>query len=157
MVKKKKQAGDNVIAMNRKAHHDYELLERFEAGLLLEGWEVKSLRANRAQIKEAYVVIKGSEAFLINAHISPLGNIAAHVQADPTRSRKLLLHKREVNKLIGAVQKKGFTVVPLKLYLKRHLVKAEIAIGRGKKHYDKRETEKNRDWQRQQQRVMRKR
>lgn len=143
----------SLIADNRKARHDYQIESQFEAGLVLEGWEVKSLRAGRAQLKESYVTVKGGEAWLVGAHISPLATVSTHITADPTRSRKLLLHAKELNKLIGAVQRKGYTLIPLNLHWKRGRVKLEIALAKGKKLYDKRATEKQRDWERQKQRI----
>jgi SsrA-binding protein len=144
------------IAENRKARHDYSIEQDFEAGLVLLGWEVKSMRANRAQLSESYVIIKGGEAFLLNAHITPLVTASTHVRAVPDRTRKLLLHASELNKLIGAVQRKGYTIVPLNLHWKNGKVKLTIALAKGKKTYDKRETEKRRDWERQKQRLMKK-
>jgi SsrA-binding protein len=141
------------IAENRKARHDYHIEEQFEAGLVLEGWEVKSLRAGRAQLKESYVIIKRGEAWLVGAHISPLPTASTHITPDPVRSRKLLLHQRELNKLIGAVQRKGYTLVPLNLHWKKGNAKLEIALAKGKKLYDKRETEKRRDWERRKQQI----
>ncbi len=148
----KKKPSANLIADNRKARHDYHLETQFEAGLVLEGWEVKSLRAGRAQLKESYVTIKKGEAWLLGAHISPLGTISTHKPADPTRSRKLLLNQKELDKLIGAVQRQGYTIVPLNLHWKKGRAKLEIALAKGKKLYDKRKTEKERDWERQKQR-----
>lgn len=144
---------DSIIAENRKARHDYHFEETFEAGLVLEGWEVKSLRAGRAQISESYVTIKDGDAWLIGAHISPLSTVSTHVVADPMRTRKLLLHVSELDKLIGAVQRKGYTIVPLNLHWKRGRAKLEIALAKGKKLYDKREDIKRRDWERQKQRL----
>jgi SsrA-binding protein len=141
------------LAENRKARHDYHIEDQFEAGLVLDGWEVKSLRAGRAQLKESYVIIKNGEAWLVGAHISPLATVSTHITPDPVRSRKLLLHQRELNKLIGAVQRKGYTIVPLNLHWKKGRAKLEIALAKGKKLYDKRETEKRRDWERQKQRL----
>ena len=149
----KQNKPDYIIAENRKARHDYHIEETFEAGLILEGWEVKSLRSGRAQIAESYVSIKGGEAWLIGAHISPLSTVSTHVTADPTRTRKLLMHVHELNKLIGAVQRKGYTIVPLNLHWKRGRAKLEIALGKGKKLFDKREDLKRRDWDRQKQRL----
>jgi len=143
-----------IIAENRKARNDYHIEETFEAGLILQGWEVKSLRAGRAQIAESYVAIKGGEAWLIGAHISPLSTVSTHIIADSTRTRKLLLHARELNRLIGSVQRKGYTIIPLNLHWKRGRVKLEIALGKGKKLFDKREDLKRRDWDRQKQRLV---
>lgn len=146
----------NIIADNRKARHDYHIEEQFEAGLALEGWEVKSLRAGRAQLAESYVTIKKGEAWLLGAHISILKTTSTHVKADPLRTRKLLLHKKELDTLIGAVQRKGYTIVPLNLHWSKGRAKLEIALAKGKKLYDKRETEKRRDWERQKQRLLKK-
>jgi len=143
------------ISDNRKAFFDYFIEERYEAGLVLEGWEVKAIRAGRAQIKEGYVVIRDAELFLIGAHISPLNSASSHVNPDTTRTRKLLLHAAEISKLIGKVEQRGFTLVPLNLHYKGGLVKCEIGLAKGKKQHDKRETEKNRDWEREHARLMR--
>lgn len=143
------------IVENKKAFHDYFIEERFEAGLVLEGWEVKAIRAGRAQIKEAYVVLKGEEVFLIGAHVSPLPTASTHVHPDPTRTRKLLLHAEEIRKLIGKVERAGYALVPLDLHYTKGRVKIAIGLARGKKQYDKRETEKQRDWQREKARLMR--
>lgn len=152
--KKKKKTAGNVIAVNRQARHDYFIEETFEAGLVLEGWEVKSLRAGRVNLKESYVLIKNGEAWLFGAHISPLPSASTHINPDPTRTRKLLLKKQELNKLIGHVERRGYTLVPLKLYWKKNLVKLEIGLAKGKKLHDKRATEKERDWQREKQRLL---
>ncbi len=146
-----------IIADNRKARHDYQIEEKFEAGLVLEGWEVKSLRAGKAQIAESYVTIKRGEAWLLGAHIAPLSTVSTHITADPVRTRKLLLHNKELKKLIGAVQRQGYTIVPLNLHWKRGNVKLEIALAKGKKTHDKRQTEKRRDWDRQKQRLLKSR
>lgn len=142
------------IALNRKAHHDYFIQERLEAGLVLEGWEVKSLRDGRLQLKESYVLIKNGAAWLIGAHISPLLSASTHVKPDPTRSRKLLLHKRELDKLIGSTERKGFTIVPLSIYWKKGRAKLEIALVEGKKQHDKRATLKEREWEREKARTL---
>jgi SsrA-binding protein len=152
--KDKDSPGSSTIAQNRVATHDYFIEERHEAGLVLQGWEVKSLRAGRAQLKESYVVLKGGEAWLLGAHVSPLATASTHVQPDPTRTRKLLLHGRELSRLIGHVERKGYTLVPLSLYWKKGRAKLEIGLARGKKLHDKRATEKDRDWQREKERVM---
>ncbi len=144
------------ISDNRKAHFDYFIEDRYEAGLVLEGWEVKAIRAGRAQIKEGYVVIRDAELFLIGAHISPLQSASTHIHPDATRTRKLLLHAEEIHKLIGKVEQRGYTLVPLNLHYKGGRVKCEIGLGKGKKQHDKRETEKNRDWERERARLMRK-
>jgi SsrA-binding protein len=145
------------IALNKRARHEYFIEENLEAGLALQGWEVKSLRAGKAQITEGYVIVKNGEAWLIGAHVSPLKTTSTHVVADPTRTRKLLLHRRELDRLIGAVERKGHTIVPLKLYWKHGKAKLEIGLAKGKQAHDKRATEKDRDWQRQKQRLMRSR
>jgi len=142
------------IAVNKKALHDYHIEQRFEAGLVLHGWEVKSLRAGRGQLKDSYVVIKGHEAFLLNAHFAPLLSASTHVTPNPVRTRKLLLHQKELNKLIGAVQRLGYTLIPLSLYWKQQYVKLEFALAKGKKLHDKRESTKQRDWEREKQRII---
>ncbi|NTV94933.1 MAG: SsrA-binding protein SmpB [Thiobacillus sp.] len=144
------------IIDNRKAFHDYFIEEKYEAGLVLEGWEVKSIRAGRIQLKEAYVVLRNGAVWLIGCHISPLATASTHIHPDPTRSRKLLLHATEVNRLIGKVERAGYTLVPLDMHFSKGRVKLEIGLGKGKKEYDKRATEKDRDWQREKQRLMRK-
>ncbi len=143
------------IAENKKAFHDYFIEERIEAGIALEGWEVKAIRAGRAQIKEAYVVLKGGEVFLIGAHMSPLTTASTHVKTDPVRTRKLLLHRKEIAKLIGKVERAGYALVPLDLHFKKGRIKLEIGLAKGKKQYDKREAEKNKDWEREKGRIMR--
>ena len=145
------------IADNRKAFHDYFIEERYEAGMVLEGWEVKAIRAGRAQIKEAYVILKNEEPYVIGMHVSPLPTASTHVNPDPTRSRKLLLNAEEIRKLIGKVEQRGYTLVPLDLHYTKGRVKLAIGLAKGKKQYDKRDTEKERDWQREQQRLLRKR
>ena len=153
MSKKKPSTPDNTIAVNKKARHDYYLEETFEAGLVLEGWEVKSLRSKSIQVKESYIILKGGEAWLFGAHISPLPTASTHITPDPTRSRKLLLNRREISRLIGAVDRKGFTIVPTKFYWKRGRAKVEIGIAKGKHLHDKRATQKDRDWQREKARL----
>ena len=143
------------IVDNKKAFHDYFIEERFEAGLALEGWEVKAIRAGRAQIKEAYVILRGGEVFLIGCHISPLPTASTHIQPDPVRTRKLLLHSAEISKLIGKVERAGYALVPLDLHFTRGRVKIAIGLAHGKKQHDKRDTEKKRDWEREKQRLMR--
>ena len=143
------------IVDNRKAFHDYFIEERYEAGLVLEGWEVKAIRAGRANIKEAYVVLKGDEPYVIGMHISPLPAASTHVSADPTRSRKLLLNAEEIRKLIGKVEQRGYTLVPLDLHYSKGRVKVAVGLAKGKKQHDKREAEKERDWQREQAQLMR--
>lgn len=146
---------NNSIAQNKKARFEFHLEEKFEAGLALQGWEVKSLRAGKAQITDSYVLLKGNEAWLIGALITPLPTVSTHYVTDPTRTRKLLLSRREIDRLIGATQQKGHTCVCTALYWKGHLVKAEIALAKGKQKHDKRETEKERDWNREKQRIVR--
>ena len=143
------------IVDNRKAFHDYFIEERFEAGIVLEGWEVKAIRAGRVQLKEAYVVIRNGEIYLIGAHISPLGSASTPVKPDPTRTRKLLLHAEEIRKLIGKVERAGYTLVPLNMHYSRGRIKVEIGLAKGKKQYDKRQAEKEREWQREKQRLLR--
>jgi SsrA-binding protein len=154
MSKKNSEAPNRLIAQNRKAWHDYLIEAKYEAGLALQGWEVKSLRAGRAQLKEGYVVLEGGEAFLVGAHISPLAQASTHVAANPTRPRKLLLHREELNKLIGAVERRGYALVPLELHWQRGRAKLLIGLARGKKAHDKREDIKKRETQRELQRVM---
>ena len=154
MAKQKKHP-QGTIALNKKALHDYFIEHKFEAGLVLFGWEVKSLRAGKAQLVDSYVLLKDGEAWLMGCHISPLKTASTHVIADPTRTRKLLLNKRELEKLFGSVQQKGYTAVALSLYWKQHLIKCEIALAKGKKDFDKRHTEKERDADREVQRAMR--
>jgi len=143
------------IIDNKKAFHDYFIEERYEAGLILEGWEVKAIRAGRVQLKEAYVVLKKEEVWLIGCHISALPTASTHIKPDPTRSRKLLLHANEIRKLIGKVQQAGYTLVPLNLHYAKGRVKVEIGLAKGKKMHDKRATEKEREWQRDKARIMR--
>lgn len=151
----KKKTSDNTIASNRKARFDFHLEDSIEAGLMLQGWEVKSLRAGKGQITDSYVLFKNGEAWLVGALITPLNTVSTHFVVDPTRTRKLLLSKRELDRLIGATTQKGHTCVCTELYWKGHLVKARIALAKGKQLHDKRETEKDRDWDREKQRVMR--
>ncbi|ANQ84743.1 SsrA-binding protein SmpB [Azoarcus olearius] len=143
------------IIDNRKAYHDYFIEEKYEAGLVLEGWEVKAIRAGRANIKEAYIIVRGEEIFILGMHITPLASASTHIRTDPTRTRKLLLHGAEIARLIGKVERAGFTLVPLDLHYAKGRVKAEIGLAKGKKQYDKREDEKKRDWEREKQRLMR--
>jgi SsrA-binding protein len=151
--KNKSAGGGNSIALNKQAGHEYHIEQRFEGGLALEGWEVKGMRAGRVQLKESYVKILHGEAFLIGAHISPLASASTHVQPDPTRSRKLLLHRAELNRLIGQTERAGYTLVPTALYWKRGRAKLEIGLAKGKKLHDKRATEKDRDWAREKERI----
>lgn len=150
----KKPTTDNLITKNKKAFHDYFIEERFEAGISLQGWEAKSLRAGRAQLKESYVVIKDGEAFLFGCHISPLSSASSHVQPDPTRTRKLLLHRQELNRLIGATEQKGYTLVPLNMHWKKGRAKLEIGLAKGKRMHDKRAARKEQDWQREKARLL---
>ncbi len=154
--KKNKTQQNNTIAVNRQATHEYFIEERFEAGLVLEGWEVKSLRSGRVQLKESYVVIRRGEAFLSGAHISPLLSASTHVNPDAVRSKKLLLNRHELNKLIGAVERKGYTIIPLSMYWKNGRAKLEIGLAKGKQLHDKRASSKDRDWQREKARIMKK-
>lgn len=142
------------IAANKKAFHDYFIEERYEAGLVLAGWEVKSIRAGRVQIKEAYVIVKDGEVWLLGCHISPLTTASTHVKTDPVRTRKLLLHKREIARLIGKVERAGYALVPLNLHFAKGRVKLEIGLAKGKKQYDKRESEKQKDWEREKLQIM---
>lgn len=155
MSKKKPGTSSGTIALNKKAKHEYHIEERFEAGVVLLGWEVKSLRAGKGQLTDAYILLKDGEAFLLGAHFMPLTTTSTHVIADPTRTRKLLLHARELGRLIGQVNQTGHTCIPLALYWKKNKVKCEIALVKGKKQFDKRATEKERDWNRQKQRILR--
>ena len=155
MSKNKQSGGGRTIALNKRARHDYSIDERFEAGIALEGWEVKSLRAGKVQIVESYILLKDSEAFLFGALITPLRTASTHISPEPQRSRKLLLHRSELNRLVGAVERKGFALIPTALYWKNGKVKLELGIARGKKEHDKREVEKDRDWQRQKAQIMR--
>jgi len=143
------------IVENRKAFHEYFIEERFEAGIALEGWEVKAIRAGRVQIKEAYVIVQNGELFLIGSHVSPLPAASTHFIPDPTRTRKLLLHASEINRLVGAVERAGYTLLPLNLHYRAGRIKVEIGLAKGKKQYDKRRDEKEKDWRREQQRLLR--
>jgi SsrA-binding protein len=145
------------IAVNRRARHDYFIEERYEAGVALQGWEVKALRAGRLQLQEAYVVLRNDEAWLLGAHVSPLSTVSTHHVADPTRTRKLLLHRRQIDSLVGAVERRGRALVPLAMYWKNGRAKLEIGLARGKKEHDKRADKRDRDWQREKARVMKSR
>jgi len=145
------------IVHNRKATHDYFIEERYEAGLALDGWEVKSIRAGRAQIADGYVIVKGGELFLIGAHVSPLPTVSTHFIPDPTRSRKLLLHAEEIKRLIGKVEQRGYTLVPLDLHYKKGRIKLEVGLGRGKQQHDKRADKRDKEWNREKQRLLRSR
>jgi SsrA-binding protein len=153
-AKTKKTAESTTIALNKKSRHDFNLGERYEAGLALEGWEVKSLRAGRIQLRDSYVIIKDGEAWLLGALITPLPTASTHIQPDPQRTRKLLLHREELNKLIGAVERKGFALIPTAMYWKRGRAKLEIALAKGKQAHDKRASERERDWSREKQRLL---
>lgn len=142
------------IADNKKAFHDYFIEERFEAGLVLQGWEVKAIRAGRVQIKEAYVILRNGEMFLIGAHISPLTQASTHIKPDPVRTRKLLLHAAEISKLIGKVERAGYALVPLDLHYSKGRIKLSMGLAKGKKQFDKRESDKERDWLREKNRLM---
>ncbi|TDK23426.1 SsrA-binding protein SmpB [Luteimonas aestuarii] len=152
---KDKANGDRTIALNKRARHEYHLEERFEAGMALQGWELKAIRAGRANIGESYAMVLQGELFLIGAQITPLISASSHVVADAHRSRKLLLHRREIDTLVGRIQRDGYTLVPTALYWKGNKVKAELALAKGKQAHDKRQSSKDRDWQRDKQRVMR--
>jgi SsrA-binding protein len=152
---KDKTTAPRVIAENRRARFDYFIEERFEAGLALQGWEVKSMRAGKAQIAESYVFLRDGEAFVLGAHITPLNTASTHITIDPTRTRKLLLNRKELAHLVGAVERKGYTLVPLELYWKNGRAKLQIGLAKGKKQHDKRATEKDRDWERDRARALR--
>lgn len=152
--KKQNQSKSSTIALNKRAKFDFFIEERIEAGVALTGWEVKSLRAGKGQLTDSYVIFKDGEAWLLGAQIQPLATVSTHFVSDPTRTRKLLLKQKELQRLREAVEQKGYTVVATALYWKSHLVKCEIALAKGKKLHDKRETEKDRDWNRQKQRLM---
>jgi len=150
---KDKTSHNNTIALNKKARHEFSIEDRFEGGLVLQGWEVKSLRAGRVQMTDSYVIIKDGEVWWLGGLITPLISASTHYIADATRTRKVLLNAREISKLIGAVERKGYTLIPLAMYWKNGRAKIEIALAKGKKEFDKRATEKDRDWQREKERV----
>jgi SsrA-binding protein len=150
----KQKKPSNTIAVNKRARHEFFIEESFEAGIVLEGWEVKSLRAGRAQLTEGYVHLRSGEAWLLGAHITPLATASTHIRPDPTRTRKLLLHRQQLDRLLGAVERKGYTLVPLKLYFKQGRAKLEIGLAKGKKQHDKRATRKEQDWQREKGRLL---
>jgi SsrA-binding protein len=154
MGKKKQKAPSNTIAQNKKARYDYFIEDTYEAGMVLQGWEVKSLREGRAQLKESYVIVKNGEIFLLGSHISPLSTASTHIHPEPTRTRKLLLHSEEISKLIGAVERKGYTLVPVRMYWKHGLAKLQIGLAKGKKQHDKRATIKEREANREAQRAL---
>jgi len=151
----KQEAAARLIAENRRARFDYFIEDRYEAGLALQGWEVKAMRAGKAQLTEAYVYLRSGEAFLFGAHITPLPQASSHVPVDPTRTRKLLLHRNELQRLIGSVERRGYTLVPLELYWKHGRAKLQLGLAKGKKQHDKRATEKERDWERDKARLLR--
>lgn len=153
--KSSKKAGSSTIALNKRARHEYHIEERLEAGLVLEGWEVKSLRAGRINFGDSYAVVNQGELFLFGAQIQPLPTVSTHVVADPLRTRKLLLKRQEIDRLIGAVERKGYTLVPTAMYWKDGRAKVEIGLAKGKQMHDKRQAEKERDWEREKQRVLR--
>jgi SsrA-binding protein len=143
------------IANNRKAWHDYFIEERFEAGMVLEGWEVKAIRAGRLQLRDAYVIVRGGALWLLGCMITPLPTVSTHFVPDPSRTRKLLMHAREIDRLIGAVERSGYTLIPLDMHFSKGRIKLEVGLAKGKKQHDKRDTEKERDWQREKQRLIR--
>ena len=145
------------IVQNKKAHHDYSIEERYEAGIALEGWEVKSIRANQVQLNEAFVVVRSGELYLLNAHVSPLPTTSTHVKAEPTRTRKLLLHAAEIRKLIGKVERAGYSLVPLNMHYSKGRVKLEVGLGKGKRQFEKRADEADKDWKREQNRLLKQR
>ncbi|HLU16031.1 MAG TPA: SsrA-binding protein SmpB [Burkholderiaceae bacterium] len=142
------------IVDNRKAYHDYFIEERFEAGLVLQGWEVKAIRAGHVQLKESYIIVRDGEIWVVGMHISPLANTSTHVTPDPVRTRKLLLRRDEISKLIGRVEQRGYTMVPLNLHYRNGRIKLEFGLGRGKKQHDKRDAARDKDWQRERERIM---
>jgi SsrA-binding protein len=154
-AKSKDKNGSGTIALNKRARHEYHIDEHYEAGVALEGWEVKSLRAGRINLSEAYAIVRNNEIFLFGASIPPLLSASTHVVADDRRTRKLLLHREEIDKLIGAIERKGYTLVPLAMYWKSNRVKIDIGVARGKQEHDKRDAEKDKDWGREKQRAMR--
>ncbi len=151
-----KQNTSQTIALNRKAKHEYSIEDRYEAGIALQGWEVKSIRAGKIQLDQGYVILKNGEAWLLGAQISPLSTVSTHIDPDPQRTRKLLLHNYELNKLIGLIERRGYTLVPLAMYWKHNRVKLEIGLAKGKKLHDKRADEKKRDWDRTKQQLLKK-
>jgi len=154
MASKAAKRSPSSIALNKKARFNYFIEERFEAGLALEGWEVKSMRAGKAQLSESYVTVRGSEAWLLGSHIAPMTSASSHVKADPTRTRKLLMHRRELDRLTGLVERRGYTLVPLELYWSKGKAKLAVGLAKGKQRHDKRATEKDRDWQRDKARIL---
>jgi len=145
------------IVQNKKAHHDYSIEERYEAGIVLEGWEVKSIRANHVQLNEAYVVVRSGELYLLNSHVSPMTTTSTHVKAEPTRTRKLLMHAAEIRKLIGKVERAGYSLVPLNMHYAKGRVKLEVGLAKGKRQFEKRASEADKDWKREQSRLLKQR
>ena len=154
MTKKEKPA-ESTIAQNKKARFDYFIEERVEAGVALQGWEVKSMRAGKAQLTDSFVIFRDGEAYLLGSHVTPLNTVSTHVIAEPKRTRKLLMNRREIDRLIGLVERKGYTLVALELYWSKNKVKVKVGLAKGKKQHDKRDTEKDRDWQRDKSRALR--
>lgn len=153
-MKKQNKTPSKTIALNKRARFEYYIEDRLEAGVALEGWEVKALRAGRIQFADSYVLLKDSEAFLFGCQINPLSTVSTHITPDPVRTRKLLLHRKEIDRLVGAVDRQGYTVIPTAMYWSKGKVKVEIGMARGKRQHDKRKTEKDRDWERQKGRIM---
>lgn len=153
-MNEKTKTATKTIALNKRARYEYHIEDRFEAGLALEGWEVKALRAGRIQFADSYVLLKDNEAFLFGCQINPLQTVSTHITPDPVRTRKLLLHRREIDGLVGAVERRGYTVIPTAMYWSKGKVKVEIGMAKGKRQHDKRKTEKDRDWERQKGRIM---
>jgi SsrA-binding protein len=151
---KKKESGSASIAQNKKARFDYYIEDRIEAGLALQGWEVKSMRAGKAQLTDAFVIFRDGEAWLLGSHVTPLNTVSTHVVAEPKRTRKLLMNRREIDRLIGLVERKGYTLIALELYWSKNRVKVAVGLAKGKKQHDKRDTEKDRDWQRDKARAL---
>ena len=145
------------IVQNKKAHHDYSIEERYEAGIALEGWEVKSIRANQVQLNEAFVIVRSGELYLLNAHVSPLSTTSTHVKAEPTRTRKLLLHAAEIQKLVGKVERAGYSLVPLNMHYSKGRVKLEVGLAKGKRQFEKRADQADKDWKREQSRLLKQR
>jgi len=152
---KKEQKENGSIAQNKKARFDYFIEDRLEAGLALQGWEVKSMRAGKAQLTDSFVIFRDGEAWLLGSHVTPLNTVSTHVIAEPKRTRKLLMNRREIDRLIGLVERKGYTLIALELYWSKNKVKVKVGLARGKKQHDKRDTEKDRDWQRDKSRALR--
>jgi SsrA-binding protein len=152
---KKEQKEQSLIAQNKKARFDYFIEDRLEAGLALQGWEVKSMRAGKAQLTDSFVIFRDGEAWLLGSHVAPLNTVSTHVVAEPKRTRKLLMNRREIDRLIGLVERKGYTLIALELYWSKNKVKVKVGLARGKKQHDKRDTEKDRDWQRDKSRALR--